>query len=224
MATKKQQEKIEISTNNYIAAIAVGTTLVVIICAIIGKSLVSSLILNTKLISKKIQANNALETKVENAPKLIEAYNDLGSNKQLIEDSLPNTEDLPQLASITENMAAISGVKLKSLSPALAASSGGTASISGGDNGLASGTGATSGTPGAAAGPASPKAVEFSVNVTGPYRQIVEFLRNIELSSRPMQVKSSTFRGIENTVTADITITTYYQDKADISDKKEVVK
>lgn len=205
MATKPQAKssvlaKKELSNNNYIAAVVVITLLIVVICGLVGKGLISSLILNTKVVAGEYTANKDMDNKLENIPQLIDNYNKLGYKKDLIAQSLPNTPDFPQLVTLMQGVSTASAVKMKSIAPDASGTTGGAA----------------------AADSASPYI--FSVSIVGSYPQVVEFFKNLELSSRPMRVQNVQLSGEDSNLTAEVTLQTYYQGKADISDKEEAVK
>jgi hypothetical protein len=168
--------------------------------------------------TKQQQAVSDLNKKVENAPKLIEAYNQLGSRKTLIEHALPNTSDFPQIVTIMEGMGATSGVNVKAVAPALATAEAAPAPASN-----ASGT-----TSGATPAPSTPAVTvsdyHFSVTVEGDYGKILNLLKNIEISARPMKVTSVSFTGNSGSVGASIQLTTYYQSAANINDQKVEVE
>lgn len=207
----------DISTNNYILLVVVVSVLVVIICGFIARSLTTKLILNTKVEVAKVKADQALSEKLDNIPQLIEAYNQLGSKKQLIEDGLPTSENFPQIVTIMESMSSSAGVKLQGVSP-------------GDGTGIASaatvgGTGAASTTTTAAPIPtAGATPYTFTVDVSGPYARMQQFIKNMEKSVRPMSVETITMRGSNATVTANFKVTTYWQPAADTTDKKEAIK
>jgi Tfp pilus assembly protein PilO len=215
---QKAVAKHEISTNNYIAIVAVVTLLVVLVCGFVGKFLISSIILNTKVVAGETTATFALDTKLKNIPVLIDNYHNLGDKQKLIKDGLPNTADFPQIISIAQNMASQAGVQLKSVSPESAA---GTTSSSTGAT-AATSTGSTS--SGSTSTPSGAQPYTYSVTVVGSYSRIVDFFRNVELSVRPMKVVQTEFNGDSGNVSVDAKIQTYYQDKAKIDDSTEVVK
>jgi hypothetical protein len=209
VATKK-----ELSTNNYIAAIMAGTLIIVIVCGLVGKGMVHSLVINTKVIAGQAQAKGNLDTKLNNIPILLNNYQNLGSAKQLIADGLPTSPDFPQIISILQGISAASGVTLSGASPA--------ASDSVSDS-------ATTATPAAAATTTSPTSGTptpylFGCTVAGPYAQIVSFFQNLNLSDRPMRVTSAQFAGSTGNVSVNLTIQTYYQAEASVNDTTVPVK
>ena len=209
MATKSASAptKKEASTNNYVAIAIVVTIVVVIVCGIIAKSEISSLIKNTKVISGDMKAKRDLDTKLENIPQLIDHYNNLGTKKDMIAHGLPNKADLPQIVSMMQGISASSSVQLRSISPTTIGAP-------------------VAGTPvsGAASSAVGAKTYDYTVDITGSYTGIVSFFRNIEKSVRPIKVVNATFSGDSGTLAASVQLETYFQDKADISDKTQEVK
>jgi hypothetical protein len=213
--------KKELSANNYLALVAVISVIVLIITGFIGNSLIGKIITDTKLIAGKQTAVKDLDTKLDRAPKLIEAYNQLGSRQTLIMNALPINSDFPQLVSIAESMGAAAGVQVKSVSPSAIGSDAATATpVATAPAGQSDTHTAASGAP--AAGQVS--SYSFSISVTGPYVRILDMLKNIETSARPFKIGAVTFRGSSDSLSADIQITTYYQGAANIDDTTEAVQ
>lgn len=192
-----------LSANNYIAAVTAGTILIVAVSAIIIYSLVSNIVLNTKLILKKNEAKKTLTQNVENAGKLVSAYQSLGDDAELIESALPTEADFPQLVAISESMANAAGMKLVSAVPAVSTAQDES-------------TGP--------AGPGKPESFRFTIDLTGNYTSLAAFVKNVEKSARPMRVEESLFKGDSGALRVELTIRSYYQGKADISTKTEVLK
>ena len=136
MASKAKPAQVHeqkaVSEGNYLAAVIAGSVVIVLITLYVGSQLVGSIILNAKVLNKKNQANAALETKLKNAPILVENYKKLGSDKTLVADALPTSEDFPQVVALMDNLAASSGVTLKSVGLNPAQSSGPVAPTAGG--------------------------------------------------------------------------------------------
>lgn len=221
MATKptpvvsKIAAKKELSTNNFIAAVIAVTLIVVIICGLIAKGMAGSLIVNTKIIAGKVTAKNDLDTKLANIPTLLQNYQNLGNAKQLIADGLPNDSDFPQIISIMQGIGTASAVNVKDISPAsevAAASSASTAPTTPSPSGSST------------QAPGSPTPYVFSTSVTAPYAQLVNFFHDLEISDRPIHVTSAHFSGTNSSITADLTLQTYYQGKANVDDTTEAIK
>jgi hypothetical protein len=206
VATKKTLEKRTISANNYIAGMVALCIFSVVILGFAANSLGRQAILYTKVIAGKQQAKWDLDTKVKNAQQLVQNYSNLGSKRTVLEDTLPITPDFPQIVTIADSMAAASGVKVKEVSPPLASFT---------PTGLTQ----TASTPSDGA-----QEFEFGVDITGSYARIQDFLQNIELSVRPMQVVSADFKGADGALQVSLKIKTFYQEAVSLDDKTKVVK
>jgi Tfp pilus assembly protein PilO len=198
--------------NNYIAIVAVASVLVVIICGFIVKALLGTIILDGKLIVHTNQAKNDLNTKLANIPVLINNYNSLGKNQQLLSHAIPTSPDFPALVSISEAMSADAGVSLTSVTPDVANSASSAAASP------------TLGTTPTSGGPVPVSPYEFDVDVTGNYSQIVQFFTNVQQSARPMKVVNTDISGDSTNLEVSATIQTYYQAPANTADQTETLK
>jgi hypothetical protein len=195
------------AANTYIALVASIAALIVIVCLFVGYRLGGRIILDIKVITDEAQAKSALTTKLSDANTLVSNYNNLGSSQQqLINDALPTSADFTQLVALMDNLSNTSGVQIESMSPT-------------------AGNGGTSETP-SVSSPAGATLTPyvFSVEVEGPYNQIVSYFQNLELSARPMRVLDATFQGTSGDLKASLDIQTYYQSTATISDQQVTVK
>lgn len=203
MANKSSVAKPNLSNNNFIILALLITLVVVGVTVLVGKSLVTTIVLDTKVLAKKNTANNQLKKNLEAAPKLVDAYAQLADTKRSVNNSLPNKSDFSGLIAQVENMAGVSGVDLKSIAPDLLASS--VAPVS------------TSEIP-------LPQEFKFTVSMAGSYDSLQKFLSAVENSSRPMKVNSLRVAGSGSSLTFELGLSTYYQDIATIPFKLEVVK
>ncbi len=211
--------KRELSANNYVVAVAAGSLVILLITGFAGKYLLEKIIINTKVINKKLTAVRELDTKLSNAPKLIDEYRQLGAKETLIMNALPTTPEFPQIVAIMDAIGAASGVAIESVSP--------------GQDGVAvvaptssdsSAVVTTDGTEPPKVGAPKPQEMAFSVEASGPYERIVSMLKAIEQSARPLRVTSVEFTGNSTDLSSTIQITTYYQDPSSIEDTTEEVK
>lgn len=197
--TSKQAFASNLSTSNLIAlAILVGI-LSVVIALIIGRMLVSSMMLNARVIGKKSTASKQISANYDNLKKLQDEYNSLGATRETITTALPTKPSLPQLWAMMENLGTSSGV-----------STGSVTSV------------ATSDAEAPAGG--TVQQLPINVSVQGSYAAVQDYLKNIELSTRPLRVTNVTLSGTNNTVQANLTIVTYYQGAADLNVGSEVVQ
>jgi hypothetical protein len=209
MATKKQPvSKKELSANKAIVVIIAIGLLIVIATGLVMSFVVPRMVQNTKVIVKKVAAKSAVDTKLDNAKKLVDAYGQLGNKTQLIMDSLPTKADFAQTIVILEGIANTDGVKLKSALPP--------------DTTVA--TADTSSAPTSATGPASYETTTFTTVLEGPYGKLLPAIKDIEKSSRPLKVVGVDIQGTGGIVSATVKVETYFQKEANISDGTEQVK
>lgn len=133
------------------------------------------------------------------------------STADVIYHALPTDAEYKTLIGSIENIGNESGVKA-TISPG---GSGTTAAVS-----TPVATNATSSPTAPVVTPGNtPKPFGFSVNVTGPYDQVLIFLDKTEHSLRPMDFTAMTMTGTTGVIQANISFNTYYQGKADIANK-----
>lgn len=207
------------------SSMVIATTLaafVLVFALVAGKSLVSQMGYQNKVISTKKTALTQLKTDLAARDTLQKSYDGFvgqnpnflagdangsgtkdGDNATLILDSLPSTYDFPALTTSLENL--ISGQNLKILS------------ISGTDQEATEGANQSSPTPQAVPMP-------FQLQVNGTY-QSVQSLVGVFLSSiRPFQIQSIQLAGGESSMNADIIAQTFYQPGKNLTIKSEVVQ
>lgn len=209
---EQKTESVPMAT--YMIVAIVGTILIAVMSAYAGYNIFKQAQLNQKVISAKGKADKALQQKVEDAPKLIQDYKDLGDRKKLIEHGLPTSADFPQIVSIASAVATTSGATLMSVSP----------SSSDAATAAAAATTASGAPAPTSVAPAGPSTTSYSVTVKGNYSQLITVFKGLETSVRPMRVTSIELAGTSAQLNATITVTTYYQGKATVEDTTEVVK
>lgn len=197
--SKRQAFANSLSTSNLIAlAILIGV-LSIVLALIIGKQLLGSMMLNARVIGKKSAASKQINTNYDNLKKLQGEYNNLGALRDTAATALPTKPDLPQLWAMMENIGTTSGVTTTSVSSTTAAD---VQAPAGGDV----------------------QQLPITVAVQGSYAAVQDYLKNLELSTRPLRVTNIMLSGTNNTVQANLTITTYYQGPADLKVGSEVVQ
>lgn len=205
MATKKKKTvpkkafASNLSTSNLIALAILTGILSIVLALIIGRMLVSSMMLNARVIGKKTTASKQVSANYDNLKKLQDEYNSLGATRETVTTALPTKPGLPQLWAMMENIGNSSGVSTGSVSSV-----------------------ATTDAEAPAGGPV--QQLPFTVSVQGSYTAIQDYLKNIELSTRPLRVTNVTLSGTNNTVQANLTIVTYYQGAANLNVESEVVQ
>jgi hypothetical protein len=197
-----------LSSTNLIIIMLLITLLAIGAAGIIGKALVGSIVRDTKVVSAKKTAENNLKHDLAQAPSLVSAYSGLNDKARTIADALPTTPDFPGLLVTLENMTAGAGLELRTVTPSA-------------DLGTASGVTAPSGD---ASMPPTPQPYKFGLNFTGSYISLYKFLGEVENSARPMRVVDIQMAGGGNTLTGQIDIQTYYQDKAQLPFSEVTIK
>jgi hypothetical protein len=200
------------------------TLLVVGGAGLVGKTLFTGIVRDTKVLDAKSKANKQLDKNLEAAPKLVENYNALSDRRDLIANALPNTSDFPGLIALLENMSGQIGVTLKSVSPSLSATAAAPAPAGAAGATTTTGTAATASTATGTIEPPAAQPYSVSVAFDGNYTSLQQLLKSIELSARPMRVTSVQMSGSGSSLSAEVEITTYYQDKATLPFKTETVK
>lgn len=196
---RKQAFASNLSTSNLIALALLVAIMSIMVALLIGRMLVGSMMLNARVIGKKSVANKQISANYDNLKKLQDEYNGLGSARETITTALPTKPSLPQLWAMLENIGTTSGVSTSSVSSVV-----------------------TSDAEAPAGG--SVQQLPITVSVQGSYAAIQDYLKNIELSTRPLRVTNVTLAGSNNTIQANLTIVTYYQGAANLKVGSEVVQ
>lgn len=200
----KKPTQRELSTNNFVALVAIGCLVVVLVTLFFGNMIAQNIILDSKVIAKKLDAKQKVEKKYDNAQELTRAYADLGSTRiNLIDHALPSNEDFAEIVSMMENASIASGVNLKALTPP--------------DKNVQTATSAQANSSGA-------NSYIFQATLQGEYTKVMTLVKNLEKSARVLKLQTMQLQGTTSDLKVDITIETYWRDAADISDKTEVVK
>lgn len=197
--SKKQEFANSLSTSNLIAVSILISILSIVLAVIIGRMLVSNLMLNARVIGKKSTASKQINTNYDNLKGLQSDYNGLGALRETASNALPTRPELPLLWAMMENIGNSSGVSTSSVTSVV-----------------------TSDVDAPAGGPV--QQLPITVSVQGSYEAIQTYLKNIELSTRPLRVVNVTLSGTSNSVQANLLITTYYQGPADLNVGSEVVQ
>lgn len=207
------------SARNYIIIMFVVIGLIVVVGGYIIYRLAAEFAYQSNVNRAQDMLLTSLNTKQKNLESLKPNYDAITakgaggiSDATRILSAMPITEAYDQLISSLEAMGQQSGVIVTSVT---AGSSSG--SSSGG------GTGDTQNTTQQSNGNGIP--FTFTVNVKGNYAAILTFLKKTEQSARVINFNSMTVSGTNGTdLTANITMTTYYQPEANIESTYETLK
>lgn len=195
-ATKKH----ELSLKKYVMICTLIALLVVIIGVFASKELIGRALHNGKVLSKKQAASQQLDRNLEAAPRLVDSYRQLGPGQPVLAAALPNGADFSGLVALLETAAADAGIRLTSVTPATATAD---------DE---------------KEGEQKPEQLRFVMATTGSYVSLQSFMRNLEMSARPIRVDTMQITGVGSSLSVSIGATSYYQPKASLKLKTEYVK
>ncbi|MBI3983863.1 hypothetical protein HY346_01035 [Candidatus Microgenomates bacterium] len=193
------------SNNRLIATLMVVVTLTVSISIVLCRLWLKDISFTNQVIKKKNLANTTLEQNVAALPTLESGFKTLeneGPRASAVLKALPTTPDYAAFSSEVEAMAALAGARLAAV--VLQADTVGTAAPTAGQV-------------------TAPVEVVYSLNVTGSYPNLQNFLRNLETAKRPIRINKLAISGSEGSVTLEANVTNYYQPLTVIGDEKEVV-
>ncbi|HSX30221.1 MAG TPA: type 4a pilus biogenesis protein PilO [Candidatus Saccharimonadales bacterium] len=212
-----------ISKANSTMVIATTAAAFVLVFAVVaGRTLVSQMAYQNKVISAKKDALDQLKKDLEARDKLQQAYQDFvhenpnvlggdpegtgdkdGDNAKLVLDALPSKYDFPALATSLEKLITSQSLQI--------------VGISGTDEEAAEALKEATPTPESVAMP-------FQLQIGGSYESIQSFIDVTLKSIRPFKISTMEFSGDESSMTANITAQTYYQPEKSLKITNEVVK
>ncbi|HSW65914.1 MAG TPA: hypothetical protein VLI54_02145 [Bacillota bacterium] len=208
--------------NSSMVAATTVAAFILVFTLVAGKSLISQMSYQNRVISAKKTALTQLKADLSARDSLQSSYNSFvaqnpnvlggdpqgtgakdGDNATLIIDALPSSYDFPALTTSLEKL--IGDQQLKILA------------ITGTDQEATEGANLTSPTPKAVAMP-------FQVNVSGSYQSVQNFNNVLLQSIRPFQILTMELSGDETSMNATFSAQTYYQPGKTLNITNEVVK
>jgi hypothetical protein len=212
-----------INKANSTMVIATALAAFVLVFALVaGKSLLSQVGYQNKVIGVKKQALKQLEADLAARDSLAQSYQDFvertpnilggdtkgtgdkdGDNAELVLDALPSKYDFPALTTSLEKVITSQNLSITG--------------ISGTDQEAAQASMQTSPDP-------QPIPMPFQLQVGGSYTSIQSLIDVLLHSIRPFQITTLELTGDENSMTAAINAQTFYQPEKSLEIKQEVVK
>lgn len=209
----------QLATKNFLTIMIVISIAVVLIGGYFIYRLSSSYIRQANEIKAQDQLIGSLKKKsaaLEQLKPNYAAITQKGANNvsdaDLILRAVPTTEDYKSLIASLEKIGQESNVKVTSVTQSTSATSAAPAQPS------------ASGAQAAPASNTSANVLGFSVNITGPYDKIFTFLENTERSARVINFTSMTLSGNSGSVSASLSMKTYWRPPANISSTMEPLK
>lgn len=201
---KPGSKRLHIQNSNTIIFISIITASVIVAISLVLISfLFKQYQYNQKTIREETATLKVLESNqsnLENLKTTRSSLNTSNMNEHKIFNAMPPIYDYPALVSAMDKLASDSGVSLQG-------------SIGSDDSGSA-------GSPSN-----NPQRIEIplTMQVSGSYASVREYIRNLELSIRPITVKSVELSGSNDSLEANISAITYYQpSKVLTTDTKEI--
>ncbi|MFO0862935.1 MAG: hypothetical protein U0516_04430 [Candidatus Saccharibacteria bacterium] len=209
------------SARNYIIIMFVVIGLIVVVGGYIIYRLAAEFAYQSNVNRAQDMLLTSLNTKQKNLEQLKPNYEAITakgtggiSDADRILSAMPITEAYDQLISSLEAMGQQSGVTVTSVTAGSSSGTGGSSASSANSSQSSSQKSNGSGIP-----------FTFTVNVKGSYAAILTFLKKTEQSARVINFNSMTVSGTNGSdLTANITMTTYYQPEANIESTYETLK
>lgn len=202
--TISRREQIK-KAGGVVFVVAAFAAVVVVFCVISMKFLWEKKSYNDRVIGAKTKARDDIENNLSSLAKLSEQFpqleNSASTNSKTILHALPPTYDYAALASSIDFLATTSGV---------------TSNTSIGDDISAS---AVNSSP-----VSKPVELPLSLQVSGSYDSIRQYITNLEKSIRPIHITSVTYSGSNTKLEATITGVTYYQPARSLDVEKKAVQ
>jgi len=167
---------------------------------------------NNKVFNAKSQAVSTLDQNLKNIEELKQAFAplDAGTNQYVnstkILNALPRELDTSPFGTALQQIAPRSGVTLDSVD------------IDG------AGEGVTEGEDAPVEPDPTPKEIAATITVVGSYDQLAKFIRDLEVTIRPIKINTMNIAGSDATTRATLEITTYYQPSKKVVIEKEELK
>lgn len=197
----------KLGKNGVMGLLLTIATVAFAISFVFSRNLIGDIIFNNKVMGKKNQVNQTLEenlSKVDELKRNYEAMQSRGVTSETVLTALPVGDDYAALAGQIESMAALAGVRLTAISPANVTSAALVPETAPSTAGI-------------------PIEAKYSLNASGSFAAIIQFVHNLEINLRPMRFSLSNISGIEPEVQVEIEITTYHQPATIIGDEKETI-
>lgn len=211
------QKKAEASAANFLAIAILVTLIVVVISGVLLKGRWSAYQLNSKVSKADTTTLDNLKANLSSYDNLQQTYQMLTADgrARLTLDSLPVKPDITSLATALSNEASQAGVNLQSV-----------AMVDSNGTSISSTTGTAVAASTAPAAPSSgPVPMNVSVSFSGAYASVIQFLKTLEQSSRPIRATNVTIGGGDGgKATVTLTLVTYYEPPVKPQPTTEVIK
>lgn len=224
MAVKISAKRLAIDKANSTVLIAIGIAcFIVVLCTVAGKSLISQMNYQSKVIGQKEKTLKQLKSNEKAVDQLKVSYQEFasarenvlggnasgtadrdGENSRIVLDALPSKYDFPALTTSLEKLLTGNGYSIES--------------ISGTDDEVAQASAESSGVN------SQPVEMPFSATVKASNSNTKQLLGLFERSIRPMQISKIILKGETDGIKVTIDGKTYFQPQKKFDVKTEKVK
>ncbi|MEK7626466.1 MAG: hypothetical protein AAB423_03905 [Patescibacteria group bacterium] len=224
MAVKISAKRLAIDKANSTVLIAIGIAcFIVVLCTVAGKSLISQMSYQSKVIGQKEKTLKQLKSNEKAVDQLKVSYQEFasarenvlggnasgtadrdGENSRIVLDALPSKYDFPALTTSLEKLLTGNGYSIES--------------ISGTDDEVAQASAESSGVN------SQPVEMPFSATVKASNSNTKQLLGLFERSIRPMQISKIILKGETDGIKVTIDGKTYFQPQKKFDVKTEKVK
>lgn len=202
MIAPKEQKRL--STNQTTVMLVMVAVVVWVVGLIISRSVLGVILFNNEVIGRKRAVDSTLTKNLQSVEELKSQFgklNDAGVDKDKVLRALPDSYDVPSLASRMEGLLLDSFVSFDSFS-------------------LIN----NQQTDGSSVGSGGVQELTFAIQVSGPYQNVRKMLSNFQQEISPMRIKQIKLTGSESSTSAQLTIVSYYQEHVSLDLKTETLE
>lgn len=217
-----------VSAGKYYLVVGLIILAIVLVGAYFINSLFNQYIKESNKIKAQDKTISLYKAKLDDLATLETAFKEMKekrgnlSDAERVMNALPQREEYRSLIAMMESIAASSGVTLSSVSNGSSSGASNSSSTSSSSGSSSSSTSSSSSS--SSAKTTSPQNLVFTVSIEGDYGRLIAFLTNTEKSARVINFRDMKISGEKDKITADLTMETYWQDKANIESTQEELK
>jgi Tfp pilus assembly protein PilO len=230
----KSKPKIDLERSSTIFALMFVAMVIIVASILISKQLFESIRFANRVISKHNDTKEVLEQNVQALPALRSNYEILqteGPASDKVLRALPTEINFPGLATLIEQLSAVSNVRLTGISldeQAVANTQATivTATPSEGVSNTANEATSSEEVENTEAVVVNivPQEANFTISVNGKYSDILKFISALETAIRPMKVVDLVIEGEGTALTVRLNIITYFQEPTTFKAREEIVR
>lgn len=196
----KDTTKSRLSHNQFLIVMVMLAVVVWVVALIVSRAIIKTISFNNRLINKKQEVEQTLDTNLATVESLKAGYQELetlGPRPQVIVQALPTTLDIPAIVSKLEALINASGLSFTTFS--LESSSEGTGDPAGVSE------------PTTVASTGQNQEYIYTVGTQGAYQSVLKMIKNFEREISPTRLIELEIQGTQKTATATLRVKGFYQ-------------